>query len=405
MEHLPLIPNLENHPTPYYIYDMGLLENTLRRALDAASCHGYHIHYALKANHQKEILSLIREFGMGADCVSGYEMQAALDHGFDPSGVVFAGVGKTDEEIRHALHSDILCLNCESIEELGVVSEIAEREGLVARVALRVNPGVDANTHHHITTGLTENKFGIQLPHLQKALHMFTDSKYLQFMGLHFHIGSQITSNEPFINLVHRVNWIWEQYKIDDFGPCMLNLGGGLGVDYVNPSANPVPDFSSFFSLVAEHLQIPGHISVHFELGRSLVAQCGSLITKVLYMKEGIQKQFVIADAGMTEIMRPALYGAEHHIDNITSAGNPLHTYEVVGPACESSDVFSRNTRLPATSRGDLLAIRSCGAYVQSMTLNYNLRPAAAPVFYYPSFNKLKSDFHGIPEPFLQKAV
>lgn len=405
MEHLPLIPNLENHPTPYYMYDMGLLEKTLKQAAEASGRYGYHMHYAMKANHQKEILTAVKQHGLGVDCVSGYEVQAALDLGFDPSEIVFAGVGKTDAEIRLALQNDIFCFNCESVEELQVISAIAEMEKMTARVALRVNPGVDAGTHHHITTGLTENKFGIQLPHLQKALQICAENIHLHFMGLHFHIGSQITSNEPFINLVHRVNWIWDHYNINDYGPCMLNLGGGLGVDYENPLLNPMPDFAAFFAMISSNLNIPDHISIHFEPGRSLVAQCGSLITRVLYVKEGLHKQFIIADAGMTEIMRPALYGARHRIDNLSRSTGQVKTYDVVGPACESSDVFASDLRLSSTHRGDLLAIRSCGAYVQSMTLNYNLRPAAEPVFYYPSFNRLKSLFEGIPEPFMQKAV
>ena len=359
--------------TPFYCYDLDLLRETVDLASAEADRYGYIIHYAIKANHNPVIAGIIKDRGLGADCVSGNEVRRSLEVGFPERGIVFAGVGKTDEEINFALDKDIFCLNCESVEELQVINEIAGSRGEIARVALRVNPAVAAGTHHHITTGMDENKFGIGLPHLRTALDLCESSENLDFIGLHFHIGSQITSLGPYIKLCDRVSIIWKEYNIEEYGGYVLNLGGGFGIDYYDPEGNPIPDFKSFFALFSENLRLPGGTEVHFELGRSLVGQCGRLVTRVLYTKKGVGKNFVITDAGMTELMRPSLYQAVHRIINTSSSGEP-ETYDVVGPVCESTDVFSRDTVLPLTKRGDLIQILSCGAYAESMTLNFNLR-------------------------------
>jgi diaminopimelate decarboxylase len=366
--------------TPYYLYDLDILNLTLTSAKEASENYGFFIHYAIKANNNPVITDVVREYGFGVDCVSGNEVSEALHRGFNPSAIVYAGVGKSDEEIALALTNEIFCFNCESLEELQVIAQIASNLKRVANIALRVNPGVSANTHHYITTGLKENKFGLHLSQLQDALDFCEKSQWIDFKGLHFHIGSQITTLEPFINLCNRVNDIWSSFQIDRYGATLLNLGGGLGVDYQNPTENVIPDFDSYFAVFADHLKIPAGIAVHFELGRSLVAQCGKLITKVLYTKQGVNKAFVITDAGMTELMRPALYQAVHQIENTTSHGRP-ETYDVVGPVCESSDVFARDIVLPATSRGDILAIHTCGAYAESMMLRYNMRTRARSYF------------------------
>jgi diaminopimelate decarboxylase len=365
--------------TPCYLYDLDLLEKTVSVAEREAGRHGFIIHYAIKANHDPVIAGIIRDHGLGVDCVSGNEVRRSIELGFHRNGIVFAGVGKSDEEIQLALGEDIL-LNCESLEELGVIDEIAGKSGRVARVALRVNPSVEADTHHYITTGTDENKFGISLAHLQSALDMCRDSEFLDFTGLHFHIGSQIISLEPYRRLCERVNQIWQAFNISGYGGRLLNMGGGLGIDYYDPEANSIPDFEAFFEVFAGTLELPAGIEVHFELGRSLVGQCGRIVTRVLYTKQGVGKKFVITDAGMTELMRPSLYQAVHKIKNISSTGNP-ETYDVVGPVCESSDVFAKDTILPETGRGDLLQILSCGAYAASMTLNFNLRERAHPVY------------------------
>lgn len=372
--------NFASIKTPYYSYDLDLLEETVSRASDGAGRFGYNIHYAIKANHDPVVAGVIKKHGFGVDCVSGNEIRRSVQYGFPSEGIVFAGVGKSDEEIRLALEEDIFCLNCESVEELEVIEEIARSTDRVARVALRVNPSVEAGTHHNITTGLDENKFGISLLHLQSALNICSNSRFIDFIGLHFHIGSQITSLEPYRKLCERVNLIWQQFNIQEYGGRILNLGGGLGIDYLNPESNDIPDFNSFFELFANNLQLPAGIDIHFELGRSLVAQSGRIVTRVLYTKQGVNRKFVITDAGMTELMRPSLYQAVHKIINLTSSGDP-ETYDVVGPVCESTDVFSRNTVLPVTSRGDILQILSCGAYGESMTLDFNLREKAGKIY------------------------
>lgn len=369
----------ENIPTPYYQYDLALLRQTLEQASGSAAAHGYAIHYAMKANNNPVITGIIRDYGLGADCVSGNEVSESLRQGFPAKEIVYAGVGKSDKEIELALREDILCLNSESLEELQVTEEIARRMKKIAPVAIRVNPGVAANTHRYITTGMEENKFGIHLSQLKEVLDFASESPWLHLMGLHFHIGSQITSFQPYENLCIRVNELWQTMNMDERGATLLNLGGGLGVDYDNPDGNPIPPFAAYFDVFARHLQVPQHVKVRFELGRSIVAQCGKLITKVLYTKKGVNRNFVITDAGMNELMRPALYQSRHHITSLTST-QPSQTYDVVGPVCESSDVFATGIHLPKTGRGDLLAIHSCGAYSESMMLRYNMRDKAGVV-------------------------
>jgi diaminopimelate decarboxylase len=365
--------------TPCYLYDTALLRQTLESAASAAARHGYRIHYAMKANNNPAITSLISNFGLGADCVSGNEVAEALRIGFPAHEVVYAGVGKSDEEIELALTNRILCLNCESMEELLVTEEIARKLQLPAPVAIRVNPGVKANTHKYITTGLDENKFGVHISQLREVLDYASQSPWLNLMGLHFHIGSQITSLEPFEQLCQRVNELWVSMEMDKRGAALLNLGGGLGLDYAEPETNPIAPFDDYFNVFAQHLKVPSNVRIRFELGRSIVGQCGKLITKVLYTKKGINRDFVITDAGMTELMRPALYQSRHHITNLTSE-LPGQVYDVVGPICESSDVFAKDVQLPATRRGDFLAIHTCGAYSESMMLRYNMRKKAGSV-------------------------
>lgn len=372
--------DLKNIETPFYLYDLDLLEETVSFAMNEAGRHGYIIHYAIKANNNPVIAGTIKDRGAGVDCVSGNEVRKSIELGFSRKGIVFAGVGKTDKEIEVALDEDIFCLNCESAEELRVIDEIAGNSGKVARIALRVNPSVEAQTHHYIATGMDENKFGISLPHLQDALDVCSGSEHLDFIGLHFHIGSQITSPEPYRRLCERVNQIWNDFNISSYGGHILNMGGGLGIDYNDPEVNSIPDFASFFNIFAETLALPAGIEIHFELGRSLVGQCGKIVTRVLFTKQGIGKKFVITDAGMTELMRPSLYQAVHKINNTSSSGDP-ETCDIVGPVCESSDTFVKDAILPVTKRGDLLQIFSCGAYAESMTLNFNLRDKPDSIF------------------------
>ncbi len=359
--------------TPFYYYDVDVLRKTLETVKTEAEKYNFHVHYATKANANSRILSIIREYGLGADCVSGGEIQAALDAGFPASKIVFAGVGKADWEINFGLDNDIFCFNAESIEELRVIDELAWAKKKNASVALRINPDVDANTHHYITTGLKENKFGINLSQLEEVLDVMQTLPNIKLIGIHFHIGSQITDLTSFKALCARVTEIQAQLSRRQILIEHLNFGGGLGIDYEHPNRNSIPDFKTYFEIFHKHIKLQSNQQMHFEPGRSIVGQCGSLISNVLYVKEGTSKKFVILDAGFTELIRPALYGAYHKIENITS-DELTETYDVVGPICESSDCFAKARDLNRTKRGDLYALRSAGAYGEIMASQYNCR-------------------------------
>lgn len=371
-----LIEQLGNKPTPFYYYDTELLQETLDAVLkETSDKENYHIHYAVKANANPQILNIIKNAGIGVDCVSGGEIEASLKAGFPSDKIVYAGVGKSDWEIQLGLRNDIFCFNVESIPELEVINEIAGQENKVANVCFRINPNVGAHTHANITTGLAENKFGIAMEDMLKVIRLSQSMTNIHYMGLHFHIGSQITEMDDFQALCVRINELQDQLEAEGITSEIINVGGGLGIDYSDPDKNPIPDFKSYFGTYKEHLKLRPGQSLHFELGRSITGQCGSLITKVLYVKKTTAKQFAIVDAGMTELIRPALYQAHHKIDNLTSKSDSEETYDVVGPICESSDVFDKDINLPQTLRGDLLAIRSAGAYGEIMASCYNCRP------------------------------
>ena len=367
--------------TPFYFYDLNLLQATLTEIKQCASQSHVHVHYAIKANANPEILKVIKENGFGVDCVSGGEVEAALNAGFSADKIVFAGVGKSDWEIELGLDNNISCFNIESAAELDVIQEIAQIKGKTARVALRVNPNVDAHTHHYITTGLAENKFGISLDMLDSVIERCMVSPNIELLGLHFHIGSQITEIHPFERLCQRVNELQDKFESQGIKFSSINVGGGLGIDYDNPDENPIPDFKAYFETFEQHLKLRPGQQLHFELGRSIVGQCGSLITKVLYVKEGVAKKFAIVDAGFTELIRPALYQAHHKIENLTSNSTKTHKYDVVGPICESSDRFGEAETLPTTSRGDLIALRSAGAYGEIMASQYNCRKLPQSIY------------------------
>lgn len=367
--------------TPFYYYNLELLEQTLNEIQSCCKNMPYKVHYAVKANANDRILSIIQQSGIGVDCVSGGEVAASIDAGFDNKKIVFAGVGKTDKEINLALDTDILCFNVESVPELEIINELACKKGKVADIAFRVNPNVDAHTHKYITTGLNENKFGINLTQLPEILKYSSTLKNINVIGLHFHIGSQITELEPFETLCNKINELQNNLKELGFKFKIINVGGGFGVDYDNPDTNSIPDFNAYFNVFKHNLNIEEGQEVHFELGRAIVAQCGSLITQVTYVKKGTSKQFIITDAGMTDLIRPALYQAHHKIENITTQETQTEVYDVVGPICESSDCFGENEILPITKRGDLLALRTAGAYGEIMASRYNLRALPNKVY------------------------
>lgn len=368
------IQKFQELKTPFYYYDTKVLRETLNCMNNEAKKHGnYIVHYAVKANANPKILSIIRENYLGADCVSGGEIKAAIKAGFPASKIVFAGVGKADWEINLALDYNIFCFNVESIPELEVINELALAKGKVASIALRINPNVSAHTHANITTGLKENKFGINLDDLDKVLDVAEGLANVKLIGLHFHIGSQILDMGDFVGLCNRINEIQSQMFNRRIIVPHINVGGGLGIDYQHPNRQSIPDFASYFATFHKHLKLDSSQTLHFELGRAIVAQCGSLISKVLYIKQGANKQFAILDGGMTELIRPALYQAFHKIENLTS-DEEVEKYDVVGPICESSDVFGKAIDLNKAKRGDLFALRSAGAYGEIMASGYNCR-------------------------------
>ena len=368
------VEKFEHIQTPFYYYDSELLRTTLNAINAEAGKHAnFCVHYAVKANANPKVLRIIREAGLGADCVSGGEIEAAVKAGFKSNKIVYAGVGKSDWEINLGLDNDIFCFNVESIPELEVINDLAAQKGKTARVAFRLNPNVGAHTHANITTGLAENKFGIAMRDMLSVIAEAERLKNIRFVGLHFHIGSQILDMSDFEALCNRVNELQDQLEQHRIRVEHINVGGGLGVDYEHPNRLPVPDFKAYFSTYAKKLRLRPGQTLHFELGRAVVAQCGTLFTRALYIKEGAVKRFAIVDAGFTDLIRPALYQAYHKIENITSE-EPKEAYDVVGPICESTDVFAKQIDLNRTHRGDLLAIRSAGAYGEIMASQYNCR-------------------------------
>ncbi len=378
--------------TPFYFYDMDLLRRTVGEVAAASAKYNIKAHYAVKANVEKRILEYISSMGLGADCVSWNEVAKALECGFHPDDIVFAGVGKSDKEIANAVKTGIAMLNCETIQEVFVVNAMAERFGTRVKIAVRINPGVDAHTHRYITTGTYENKFGISDREFDDMIAMVKRCKWVDFVGLHFHIGSQVTDVEEVYSLVcERANEIVPYFEERGLEVKNIDLGGGLGVDYEDPDGHPVADFETWFKTVNDKLHRRPDQMVHLEPGRSIVAQCSSLISRVLFVKVGETKNFLILDAGMNDLIRPALYGAYHKIENLSAKLRPnlpqTQIYDVVGPVCESSDVWGAGRLLPLSVRGDLMAIRSAGAYGQTMASRYNLKDFAPAVF--------SDDMHG----------
>lgn len=378
-----IITAFEQKETPFFYYDLDLLQATLTSAQVAASAFDFHIHYAMKANFNERVLKVIEHSGVGADCVSGNEVLKAIEIGFAPENIVFAGVGKADKEILSALNHNIFAFNVESVEELSVIADLAKANGKTAKVALRINPNVDAQTHKYITTGLDENKFGIKTWELNDCIDVIKDRDALDLIGIHFHVGSQIVDMKVFKSLCIKVNEFNNWFDERGYRLKVLNVGGGLGVNYHEPDKEAIVDFKKYFEVFDQFLERKAGQEVHFELGRALVSQCSSLISRVLYVKNGIKKNFLILDAGMTELMRPALYQAYHKIESLkgngkdgsdpADVGNLVH-YDVVGPICESTDCFGKEVELPLSKRGDLIAIRTVGAYGEVMASRYNLR-------------------------------
>jgi diaminopimelate decarboxylase len=373
-----ILDKFRNIETPFYYYDLDILRSTLERIKKESELSGFEVHYAVKANSNPRLLKIISSYGFGADCVSWNEIKCAISAGFRSSQIVFAGVGKTDKDIEAALKEEIFCFNCESIPEIEVINQLASKLNKTATIALRINPYIEAHTHKYITTGVEESKFGIntwELEDLVKRLPSFTN---IRLLGIHFHIGSQITLMSVFKSLCTRINEFQEWFASRGIDLKIINAGGGLGIDYENPEK--APRFEEYFSLLNEFIDLQPGQKLHLEPGRSIIGQCGSLISRVLYIKNGSNTLFAIIDAGMTDLIRPALYQAHHKIENLTSSGN-IYRYDVVGPVCESADTFGKFIELPETHRGDIIAIRSAGAYGEAMASRYNMRDLPQSVF------------------------
>lgn len=380
------IDRFEKIATPFYFYDMDLLRRTVDQVHDLAQKHNLRVHYAVKANSNEKILREISAKGFGADCVSGNEVLHAHECGFPADRIVYAGVGKSDKEICNAMRLGIEAFNCESLQEIFVINEMAREYGMVANVSVRINPDIDAHTHKYVTTGLYENKFGISQHEFDKLIELIGKSRNINFIGLHFHIGSQITRvAEVFALECRRVNELVAYFERNGLEIKNINLGGGLGVDYDDPDGNPIPDFQTWFSTIDREIVRRPNQTVHVEPGRSIVAQCGTLISRVMFVKSGETKNFLIMDAGMNDLIRPALYGAYHRIENLSATMRPFfpshQAYDIVGPVCESSDVWGAGRLLPLSVRGDLMAIRSTGAYGQVMASRYNMKDLAPAVY------------------------
>ena len=372
---------LAKYETPFYLYDVELLNQTLESLMSIASKYGYKVHYAIKANYDARLLQIIRKYGVGIDCASGNEVRCAIEAGFDPKSIVYAGVGKRDKEIRYAIEQDILAINCESIEEIDLVNELAAEAGKGVNIALRVNPDIDPKTNHCIDTGQADSKFGISYEEILSSVEHIRSLKNVLVIGMHIHIGSQIRELHVFENMCNKVNVIVDNLTSLGFEIEFVDVGGGLGINYDMPENEPIPNFASVFAIIKQHLKV-GNREVHFEFGRSIVGQCGELITKVLYNKTtATGRRLVIVDGSMTELIRPALYGSYHNIENITSEADQRLKYTIVGTACESTDVFDENVSLPLTKRGDLLTIKSAGAYGMSMASRYNQHDLPGAVY------------------------
>ena len=376
------IKDLKTVQTPFWYYDMDLFRRTIDTVAAQSAEYGVLVHYSIKANAEPRLVDYIAAAGLGADCVSGNEVLYALEHGFPAEKIVFAGVGKTDQELTDALKAGIGSFNSESIEELETLEQLAGGLGLKANVSVRINPDVDAHTHRFITTGLEMDKFGIPKKDMDRVIALFKSSKNLIFKGLHFHIGSQITDVENvFTHECISANGIVSHFESQGLQVDNIDLGGGLGVDYYNPDSHAIPEFGLWFQTLTEHLRHRPDQRIHVEPGRALVAQCASLVSRVIFVKDGERKSFVILDAGMNDLLRPALYGAYHKIENLTYESEELRLYDVVGPVCETTDLFAEDRTLPLTRRGDLVAIRSAGAYGAVMSSTYNMRKPARTVF------------------------
>jgi len=376
-ERIPLADLARAYGTPLYVYSTATLRRHWRVLDRSLSGLDHLVCYAIKANSNLAILNLLARLGAGFDIVSGGELYRVVKAGGDPRKVVYSGVGKRDEEIAFALAQRVRCLNVESGPELGRVSVVARRLGVRAPVALRVNPDVDPRTHPYIATGLKKSKFGVSVEDARRLFPLAARDPALEVRGVACHIGSQITTVEPFLDAIARVRALMGELSRQGLRFRHLDIGGGLGIQY-RDEAPPHPD--EYGAAVKRALRgFEGEVIL--EPGRVLVGNAGVLVTRVLYLKTSGRKRFAVVDAAMNDLVRPSLYGAHHDIELVGDpAGREQAVLDVVGPVCESSDFLAQGRRMPLPERDDLLCVRSAGAYGFAMASNYNSRPRAAEV-------------------------
>lgn len=375
-EDVPVSELIEAFGTPLYIYSYNTILRHFRAYDDAFDGVPHIICFALKANTNSALLRLMAENGGGADIVSGGELFRALRAGIPPEKIVYAGVGKTEEEIRYALKSGILMFNVESEEELKEINRVAGEMGVRAPIALRVNPDIDPETHPYIATGLRKHKFGIPFEDALEYYRSIKRLKNLEIVGIHKHIGSQITKVSPFTEALRRVLLLLDELGRYGITIKYLDIGGGLGITY----KDEVPPLPKDLSRHLLPLIKGRNLTLIVEPGRSIVGNAGILVTKVLYLKKGEEKEFVIVDAGMNDLIRPAFYGSYHHIQPVHRKKRKEIIADIVGPICESSDFLAKDREIPRVRQGEYLAVMSAGAYGFSMSSNYNSRPRVAEV-------------------------
>ena len=374
---VPLADIAAAEGTPVYVYSAAKLRERYRAIDSAFGTYPHALHYALKANSALAIARLLRELGSSVDANSVWEIEVARRAGFEPSQIVFTGVGKSPEELEAAVALDVKAINVESAGELARLEAIASRLGRPARVAVRVNPDIDAKSHPHISTGLKINKFGVPLDDARALLQTLPARRFLKLVAVHVHVGSQITSLDPLRRAAALAAAVSQELLHQKFPLEYVDVGGGLGVSY---DGADVPSAEEYVGAIVEAVRQTS-LPIVLEPGRSIAAPAGALLARVIDVKpRTASSDFIIIDAGMTELMRPALYGAFHGIDPVSGPESGDRHYEIVGPVCESSDVVGRDRRLPPLKENDILAIRDAGAYGAAMASNYNRRPLPAEV-------------------------
>lgn len=376
-EGVPLPDVASDAGTPVYVYSYAALENAYLELVDAFAGLDLMVCFAVKANSNLAVLRSLAAMGAGADIVSGGELYRAIRAGFDPKKVVFAGVGKTEAEIVAGLGERILLFNVESASELENIERLANVHGKKARVALRVNPGVETGTHEHISTGHAESKFGVTVEEALELAERIKGFKCVDLLGVHQHIGSQISKLEPHVEAIEKGASLVAELKRRGHDIQFFNIGGGLGIPYQNEENLPSP--TDFVDAIRPSLEASG-VKILCEMGRYIAARAGVLLTRVVYRKKSGEKSYIVADAAMNDLLRPSLYDAHHEVAAVSGSPGSVEEADLVGPVCESGDFLAKNRSLPDSTEGDLLAVMDSGAYGFAMSSNYNSRPRPAEV-------------------------